>query len=123
MPIVVNTNSAATTASFNLGRSNEALRKSLGRLSSGKQITSPVDDAGGLAVALKLASKTNRTSAVIQNVQNGISCLQVQDGVLSAVGKSLSRMASPWSTPISPDRTCSYKRAHPWPHRRTNLPT
>ena len=61
MPIVVNTNSAATTVSFNLGRSNEALRKSLGRLSSGKRITSPADDAGGLAVALKLASKTNRT--------------------------------------------------------------
>ena len=65
MPIVVNTNSAATTASFNLGRSNEALRKSLGPLSSGKRITSPADDVGGFAVALKLTSKANRTSALI----------------------------------------------------------
>jgi len=93
MPIVVNTNSAATTASFNLGRSNEALRKSLGRLSSGKRITSPADDAGGLAVALKLTSKTNRTSAVIQNVQNGISYLQIQDGALGSIGKTLDRIA------------------------------
>ena len=70
MPIVVNTNTSATTASFNLGSANEALRKSLGRLSSGQRITSPADDAGGLAVAYKLASKTNRTEAVMQNAQN-----------------------------------------------------
>ena len=93
MPIVVNTNSAATTASFNLSRSNEALRKSLGRLSSGQRITSPADDAGGLAVAYKLASKTNRTEAVIQNSQNGLSYLQVQDSSLQTVGKILDRMA------------------------------
>ena len=93
MPIVVNTNSAATTASFNLSRSNEALRKSLGRLSSGQRITSPADDAGGLAVAYKLASKTNRTEAVIQNSQNALSYLQVQDASLQTVGKILDRMA------------------------------
>jgi len=93
MPIVVNTNSSATTASFNLSKSNEALRKSLGRLSSGKRITSPSDDAGGLAVALKLASKTNRTSAVMQNVQNALSYMQVQDSSLQTVGKILDRMA------------------------------
>ena len=93
MPIVVNTNSAATTASFNLSKSNEALRKSLGRLSSGNRITSPADDAGGLAVALKLASKTNRTTGVIQNVQNSLSYLQVQDSSLQTVGKVLDRMA------------------------------
>jgi len=93
MPIVVNTNTSATTASFNLGSANEALRKSLGRLSSGKRITSPADDAGGLAVAYKLASKTNRTSAVMQNVQNSLSYLQVQDSSLQTVGKILDRIA------------------------------
>ena len=93
MPIVVNTNTSATTASFNLGSANEALRKSLGRLSSGKRITSPADDAGGLAVAYKLASKTKRTSAVMQNVQNSLSYLQVQDSSLQTVGKILDRIA------------------------------
>jgi flagellin len=73
MPIVINTNTAATVASFNLSRANDALRKSLGRLSSGKRIVSPADDAGGLAVAYKLASKLNRTEAVRTNVQNGVS--------------------------------------------------
>ena len=93
MPIVVNTNTSATTASFNLSRANEALRKSLGRLSSGNRIVSPADDAGGLAVAYKLASKLKRTEAVRNNVQNGISYLQVQDGALSTVGKILDRMS------------------------------
>ena len=50
MPIVVNSNASATEASFNLTRANDALRKSLSRLSSGKRINSPADDAGGLAV-------------------------------------------------------------------------
>ena len=93
MPIVVNTNTSAPTASFNLSRANEALRKSLGRLSSGNRITSPADDAGGLAVAYKLSSKLKRTEAVRTNVQNGISYLQVQDGALSTVGKILDRMS------------------------------
>ena len=93
MPIVINTNVSATTASFNLSSANDALRKSLARLSSGKRIVSPADDAGGLAVAYKLASKLTRTEAVRNNVQNGISYLQVQDGALSSVGKIIDRMA------------------------------
>ena len=73
MPIVVNSNTTATIASFNLSHANDSLRKSLARLSSGKRIVSPADDAGGMAVAYKLNSKLIRTEAVRQNVQNGIS--------------------------------------------------
>jgi len=93
MPIVVNSNASATSASFNLSRANDSLRKSLGRLSSGNRINSPADDAGGLAVAYKLDSKLNRTEAVIQNSQNALSFLQVQDGGLATVGKILARMS------------------------------
>ena len=93
MPIVVNSNTTATTASFNLSHANDALRKSLARLSSGNRIVSPADDAGGMAVAYKLNSKLKRTEAVRHNVQNGISYLQVQDGALSTVAKIADRMA------------------------------
>jgi flagellin len=93
MPIVVNTNSAATTASFNLSKNAEALRKSLARLSSGNRITQPYEDAGGLAVAYKLDSHARRTEAVLNNHQNALSYLQVQDGVLETVGKIANRMA------------------------------
>ena len=93
MPIVVNSNTSATEASFNLSRANDALRKSLGRLSSGNRITSPSDDAGGMAVAYKMESTLKRTEAAIQNSQNGLSYLQVQDGALTTVGNILTRMS------------------------------
>ena len=93
MPIVVNSNTTATTASFNLSHANTALRKSLARLSSGKRIVSPADDAGGLAVAYKLNSKLSRTEAVRQNIQNGLSYLQVQDGAMTTVAKVVDRMS------------------------------
>lgn len=93
MPIVVNSNTSATSASFNLSRANASLRQSLARLSSGNRINSPADDAGGLAVAYKLDSKLGRTEAVIQNSQNALSYLQAQDSGLQTVGKILDRMS------------------------------
>ena len=93
MPIVVNTNSSATSASHNLSRANDSLRKSLGRLSSGKRINNASDDAGGLAVAYKLNSRVSRTSAIIQNTQNALSYLQVQDGAMESIGKIANRMS------------------------------
>ena len=93
MPIVVNSNASATTASLNLSRANDSLRKSLGRLSSGNRINTPADDAGGLSVAYKLNSKANRTSAIIQNTQNALSYLQVQDSGLQTAGKIVDRMS------------------------------
>ena len=93
MPIVVNTNAAASTAAFNLSKNHANLSKSLARLSSGNRITAPAEDAGGLAVAYKLDSSIKRTEAVLNNHQNALSYLQVQDGALESVGNIVSRMA------------------------------
>jgi len=93
MPIVVNTNAAATTAAFNLSKNHANLSKSLARLSSGNRITQPAEDAGGLAVAYKMSSQIKRTEAVLNNHQNALSYLQVQDGALESVGNILNRMA------------------------------
>ena len=56
MPLTVNTNSAAAAANYHLSRNQSALQKSLNRLSSGSRIVQPIDDAGGLAVSMKLES-------------------------------------------------------------------
>ena len=48
MPLTINTNMAASRASYFLSKNNDALQKSLDRLSSGRKITQPADDAGGL---------------------------------------------------------------------------
>jgi len=93
MSITVNTNNAATKAAFNLSKANDALRKSLARLSSGNRIVDSNDDPGGMSVAYKLNSRLRRTEAVRQNVQNAISFLQVQDGALQSTGNIASRMS------------------------------
>lgn len=93
MSVVINTNSAATVASNNLASSNAMLQRSLNRLSSGTKIVSPADDAGGLAVSMKLSATINRTDAVNTNIQNALSFLQTQDGAYQTAGKVLDRMS------------------------------
>jgi flagellin len=77
---------------MHLTKNNEMLRKSINRLSSGSRIVQPVDDAGGLAVSMKLESSITRLAGAQSNVQNAISFLEVQDGVMEAAGKILNRM-------------------------------
>jgi len=63
MSVVINTNFAATVASNNLAASNAMLQKSMNRLSSGSKIVTPADDAGGLAVSMKLSAAATRSGA------------------------------------------------------------
>lgn len=93
MSFTVHTNTAAEKATYFLGRNNQALQKSLTRLASGNRITGPADDAGGLAVAMKLGSAIHRLEGAHKNIQNAISFLEVQDGVLSTVGELVDRMS------------------------------
>ena len=93
MSVVINTNNPATIASFNLARNTSQLQKSLARLSSGEKIVTPADDAGGLAVSMKLTAQINRLDAVRQNVANAMSFLQVQDGALKVTGNLLDRIS------------------------------
>ena len=72
MPLNINTNAAASSASYHLSKNNAALQKSLTRLSSGSRITQPADDAGGLAVSMKLSGTINRLSGVEKNIDNAI---------------------------------------------------
>ena len=92
MPVTINTNSAAAAANYHLSKNQSALQKSLTRLSSGSRIVQPVDDAGGLAVSMKMESAIVRLAGAQKNVQNATSFLEVQDGVLQAAGKIVNRM-------------------------------
>ena len=91
--ISVNTNTAASLAAFNLSKTSENLQRSLQRLSSGSRINSSMDDAGGLAVSMRLSASIRRTEATQANMQNAVSFLQTQDGVLKNAEKVIVRMA------------------------------
>ena len=93
MSVVINTNYAATVASNNLATSSSMLQKSLNRLSSGSRIVNPSDDAGGLAVSMKLSAAAVRQGAVANNIGNATSLLQTQDGALKVTGEVLQRIS------------------------------
>ena len=92
MALTINTNPSAAVATMHLSKNNAALKKSLNRLSSGSRIVRPVDDAGGLAVSMKLESKIVRLSGAQKNIENAMSFLEVQDGVLTSATKIMNRM-------------------------------
>ncbi len=91
--ISINVNPAASGAGLNLGKANEALQKSLARLSSGRRIVNSSDDAGGLAVSMKMAAAQKRTEATAINLRNMVSFLDTQDGAFTVADKVLSRMS------------------------------
>ena len=93
MPLNITTNSAAASAGYYLGKNQSALQKSLNRLASGKKIIAPYDDPGSLSVSMKLQASINRLGGAQNNVRNGISFLEVQDGILSFAGRIVDRMA------------------------------
>ena len=91
--MVINTNITANSAARNLAESTRLLSQSLSRLSSGAKITSPEDDAAGLAQSMKLDAQINRNDAVRANLGNAVSFVQTQDGFLQKVQASLDRMS------------------------------
>jgi flagellin len=93
MAVVINTNYSATVASNNLAVSNNMLQRSLNRLSSGSKIVNPSDDAGGLAVSMKLSAAARRQGATASNIGNSVSYLQTQDGALKVAAKVLDRIS------------------------------
>lgn len=86
-------NDASKTALANLQIAKQRLSKSLTRLSSGSHITSPEDDAAGLAQSIKLNNQSIRIDAAIQNNQNLTSLLRTQDAILDKAVKAVKRLS------------------------------
>ncbi len=93
MSINISTNTAALRAGSYLAQNNAKLQTSFDRLASGKKLSSPIEDPGGLAVSMKLSASINRLAGAQNNVQNATSFLEVQDGMLDTVGRIIDRMS------------------------------
>ena len=92
MSVVINTNYAASLASYNLSKTHQDNQRSLNRLSSGSRINSSMDDAAGLAVSMKMDSQIRNLDALDKNLGNAKSFLETQDGALRIVAKILQRI-------------------------------
>ena len=78
---------SASNASVKKQRSTSKVSPAFKR----SRIVRPVDDAGGLAVSMELEVRL-LVSLERTNIQNAISFLEVQDGVMEASGKIVNRM-------------------------------
>ena len=93
MSLVISHNFAASYAARHLEKNDDNLRNSLNKLSSGQRIVRPTDDAGGMAVQLKMKASIARAQTAKHNIQNAISILQTQDGILQTATEVVSRIA------------------------------
>jgi flagellin-like hook-associated protein FlgL len=90
-----------------LGTLDREHRVHVKKLSAGKRILAPGDDAGGYSLAVKHASAGRRTQAMLTNLQNVLSYAQTQDGVLTSVGKVYKRMDELTAMAMDPTKTDS----------------
>ena len=92
MSFFISTNTSALRAGSSLAFNIRAQNDSMDRLSSGKRVRNASDDAGALAVSLRLNSVINRVDGAMGNIQNAISYLEVQDGALQTASMVIERM-------------------------------
>lgn len=87
-------NIGGMNANRNRGITNNNLKKSLEKLSSGFRINRAGDDAAGLAISEGMRSQINRLDQAIRNVNDGIGMSQTGEGALAEVHAMLQRLGS-----------------------------
>jgi len=92
MSQVINTNIASLNAQRNLDTSQNSLRTSLQRLSSGLRINSAKDDAAGLAIAQRMTTQSRAMTVAMRNANDGISVAQTAEAGLASISDHLQRM-------------------------------
>lgn len=92
MGLTINTNVMSLNAQRNLGNSQNALNKSMQRLSSGLRINSAKDDAAGLGISDRMTSQIRGLNQAVRNANDGISLSQTAEGALQETTNILQRM-------------------------------
>ena len=91
--MIINHNISALNAHRQLGVNNNAVQKSLEKLSSGLRINRAGDDAAGLAISEKMRNQIRGMEQAQRNAQDGISLIQTAEGALNETHAMLQRMA------------------------------
>lgn len=92
MALVINTNVAALIAQQNLTTTNDSLKLSVQRLSSGFRVNSSADDAAGLARADVLRSQSRIIQASLRNANDGVSAMEISDKAAEQITNIVTRM-------------------------------
>ena len=81
-----------TTSTRRLLETQEAIRKTLEKLSSGRRINAAADDAANLAISEKLRALERGFQQGVRNLNDGISVARTAEGALSETSNLASRM-------------------------------
>ena len=92
MPQIINTNIMSLNSQRNLNRSQDAMKISLQRLSSGMRINSAKDDAAGLAISERFTAQIKGLNQAARNASDAISMAQTAEGALQEIATNLQRM-------------------------------
>ena len=92
MSLVINTNLASLSARGSLDAVTTRLEKNFAHLSTGLRITTAADDAAGLAISERMRAQIRSLSQAQRNANDGISMVQVGEGVMNEMDSILIRM-------------------------------
>ncbi len=93
MAISVHTNYANLVTQNTLQSTNNALTKSMERLSTGFRINSAADDAAGLQIANRLNLQSRGLNVAMRNSQDAISMMQTAEGAMDEMTNIAYRMS------------------------------
>ena len=80
------------TANLHSNLSNQGIQNSLGKLSSGSNITSAAYDASGLGIANQLSAQVSGLGQAIMNSNDSIGMIQVADGAMASIQDNMDRI-------------------------------
>lgn len=92
MGLRIQNNISAMNAHRNLTKSDNAMSKSLERLSSGFRINRAADDAAGLAISQSFRADIASLKVASRNTSEASSMLQVAEGAMDQIGNMLTRL-------------------------------
>lgn len=92
MSMVINTNVSSINSQRQLLSTNNMLRTSMERLSSGLRVNSAKDDAAGLAISNAMTSQIRGMTVAVRNANDGISMAQTAEAAMGIMTDTLQRM-------------------------------
>ena len=89
---VINTNTAALNAQYNLKKVQNEMDTAMERLSSGKRINTAADDAAGLAISSRMTAEITGNKMAIRNTSDAQALIDTAEGAHDEVNNILQRM-------------------------------
>lgn len=90
--MIINNNIPALNTHRQMGINQNAMQKSMEKLSSGLRINRAGDDAAGLAISEKMRGQIRGLDQASRNAQDGISLIQTAEGALDETHNILQRI-------------------------------